>query len=68
MGPKNMSPEAVQYYEQLFARMMETDSWKAATERLGWLDAWQDSATFGVFLDQQQGQFRSVLTELGLLR
>lgn len=68
MGPKNMSPEAVQYYEQLFARMMETDGWKAATKRLGWLDAWQDGATFGAFLDQQQDQFRSVLTELGLLR
>lgn len=68
MAPKDISEEALRYYEDLFARMMETDDWKAATERLGWLDAYQNSEEFGAFLDLQLEQFRSVLGELGLLR
>lgn len=68
MGPKNMSPAAVTYYQDLFAKMMETSSWSDATARLGWLDAYQTSEEFGVFLDEQLEQFSAVLGELGLLR
>lgn len=68
MAPKDISAEALRYYENLFARMMETDDWKAATERLGWLDAYQNSEEFGAFLDVQLDQFRAVLSDLGLLR
>ncbi|EXJ11217.1 Tripartite tricarboxylate transporter family receptor [Nitrincola nitratireducens] len=68
MGPKDMSPAAVTYYQDLFAKMMETDSWTEATTRLGWLDAYQNSEEFGAFLDEQLEQFSAVLGELGLLR
>lgn len=68
MAPKDISEESLRYYEDLFARMMETDSWKEATERLGWIDAYQNSEEFGVFLDSQLTQFRGVLGDLGLLR
>ena len=68
MGPKDMPEAAVRYYEDLFARMMETDSWKEATARLGWLDAYQNSAEFGDFLDSQLEQFSTVLSDMGMLR
>ncbi len=68
MAPKDISEDALRYYEDLFARMMETDSWAEATERLGWLDAYQGSEEFGEFLDEQLEQFRAVLGDLGLLR
>lgn len=68
MGPKDMPEAAVRYYEDLFARMMTTNSWKEATARLGWLDAYQNSADFGVFLDGQLEQFSSVLSDMGMLR
>ena len=68
MAPKDISDDALRYYEDLFARMMETDDWKVATERLGWLDAYQSSEEFGEFLDSQSTQFRAVLSDLGLLR
>lgn len=68
MAPKDISEEALRYYEDLFARMMETDGWREATERLGWLDAYQNSEEFGAFLDAQLEQFRAVLGDLGLLR
>lgn len=68
MGPKDMPAAAVRYYEDLFARMMETDSWKEATARLGWLDAYQNSTEFGAFLDGQLEQFSTVLSDMGMLR
>lgn len=68
MGTPDMPEEAVAYYEELFAEMLETDSWQRAREQLGWLDAYQDGEEFGAFLDAQQDQFSDVLSELGLLR
>ncbi|WP_434983621.1 Bug family tripartite tricarboxylate transporter substrate binding protein [Vreelandella zhaodongensis] len=68
MGAPDMPEEAVAYYEALFAEMQETDGWQQARDQLGWLDAYQDSETFGAFLDEQKEQFSSVLSDLGLLR
>lgn len=68
MGTPDMPEEAVAYYEDLFAEMLETDAWRQASDQLGWIDAYQNSEEFGAFLDEQQEQFSSVLSDLGLLR
>ncbi|GEK49960.1 Bug family tripartite tricarboxylate transporter substrate binding protein [Vreelandella venusta] len=68
MGAPEMPKEAVEYYETLFAEMLETDAWREASDQLGWIDAYQDSDAFATFLDEQQEQFSSVLTDLGLMR
>ncbi|MFY0990453.1 Bug family tripartite tricarboxylate transporter substrate binding protein [Halomonas sp. C05BenzN] len=68
MGTPDMPEEAVAYYEELFARMLETDGWAEARDQLGWLDAYQDSEEFGAFLDAQKEEFSGVLSELGLIR
>lgn len=68
MGTPEMPEEAVAYYEELFAEMLETDGWQRARDQLGWIDAYQTSEEFGEFLDAQQEQFSSVLSDLGLLR
>ncbi|WP_290797019.1 tripartite tricarboxylate transporter substrate-binding protein [Halomonas sp.] len=68
MGTPDMPAEAVAYYEDLFARMLETDDWQEARDQLGWIDAYQSSEEFGDFLDAQKEEFSGVLTELGLIR
>lgn len=68
MGTPDMPEEAVAYYENLFAEMLETDGWQQARDQLGWIDAYQDSEEFGAFLDEQKELFSSVLSDLGLLR
>ncbi|HCR96346.1 MAG: Bug family tripartite tricarboxylate transporter substrate binding protein [Halomonas sp.] len=68
MGTPDMPEEAVTYYQDLFAEMLETDGWQEARDQLGWIDAYQNSEESGVFLDEQQAQFSGVLSELGLLR
>ena len=67
MGTPDMPAEAVAYYEDLFAQMLETDGWQQAREQLGWIDAYQDSEEFGAFLDEQKEQFSTILGDLGLL-
>src|SRR5690554_2326845 len=67
MGAPDMPAEAVAYYEDLFAQMLETDGWAQARDQLGWIDAYQNSEEFGDFLDGQKEQFSGVLSELGLL-
>ncbi|PMR72635.1 tripartite tricarboxylate transporter substrate binding protein [Billgrantia endophytica] len=66
MGAPDMPAEAVAYYEDLFAQMLETDGWASARDQLGWIDAYQGSEEFGAFLDEQKEQFSEVLSELGL--
>jgi putative tricarboxylic transport membrane protein len=68
MGPPGMPEAAVRYYEDLFARMQATESWARSRDQLGWIDAYQNGAEFGAFLDAQLDQFSSVLGDLGLLR
>ena len=67
MGTPDMPAEAVAYYEDLFAQMLETEGWQQARDQLGWIDAYQNSGEFGAFLDEQKEQFSDVLSELGLL-
>ncbi|MFA9432503.1 tripartite tricarboxylate transporter substrate binding protein [Egicoccus sp. AB-alg2] len=67
MGPPDMDPSAVAYYEQLFADMLELDEWAEQRDGLGWIDAYQDGAEFGAFLDEQRAQFETILDDLGLL-
>lgn len=68
MGTPNMPAEAVTYYQNMYDRMLKTPAWAAARDQLGWIDAFQGSQEFGSFLDSQQRQFSTVLTDLGLAR
>jgi putative tricarboxylic transport membrane protein len=67
MGPPDMPAEAVAYYEQMFADMLETEEWAQARDDLGWIDFYQDHEEFGQFLDEQYDLFENVLEDIGLL-
>ncbi|WP_096187258.1 tripartite tricarboxylate transporter substrate binding protein [Evansella halocellulosilytica] len=64
MGPKDMPQEAVEYYENLFANMLESDEWIQAADDLGWVDAYLNSEDFSSFLDEQQELFSEVLENI----
>lgn len=67
MGPPGLTAAQVIYYEQLYADMLELDSWATERDSLGWIDAYMPSAEFGAFLDDQSEQFVDILTDLGLV-
>lgn len=68
MGSPGMPAEAVAYYQDMYARMLKTTAWEKARDQLGWIDAYQTSAEFGAFLEDQHKQFSTVLADLGLAR
>jgi len=68
MGAPGMPAEAVAYYQDMYARMLKTTTWAQARDQLGWIDAYQPSTEFGAFLESQNKQFSTVLSDLGLAR
>ena len=67
MGPADMDPAAIAYYEQLYTDMLELDEWAEERDNLGWIDAYMDGEEFSEFLDEQQETFETILDDLGLL-
>jgi putative tricarboxylic transport membrane protein len=68
MGPSDLPPAVIDYYEGVFAHMVASEGWSAASDQLGWISTYQDSDAFRQFLVEQERQFREVLRKLGMLR
>jgi putative tricarboxylic transport membrane protein len=66
MGPKDMDPAAVAYYENAIKEMMETDTWKEQRDNFGWKDNFMSSEEFGQFLDNEYDTMATLMKEIGL--
>ncbi|WP_219818931.1 tripartite tricarboxylate transporter substrate binding protein [Streptomyces sp. SM11] len=66
MAPKGLSAAQIAYYEKAYAEMVEHDSWKKESEKLGWTNAYLNSADFGKFLDEENTELAGILTGVGL--
>jgi len=66
IGPPGMSKEAVAFYEGLFQKTMQTESWKKYV-RDNALDAqFMTSDKLGPFLKDHQDRMRTVLKSAGI--
>jgi putative tricarboxylic transport membrane protein len=66
VGPPAMPREAVAYYEDFFARLVQTASWKKYLEENFFDDGYQKSAEFAKFIDEFADRVRPLLTEAGV--
>jgi putative tricarboxylic transport membrane protein len=66
MGPKDMDPAAVAYYENAIKEMMATDTWKEQRDNFGWKDNFMSSEEFGQFLDNEYDTMATLMKEIGL--
>ncbi|MDR6226093.1 tripartite tricarboxylate transporter substrate binding protein [Desmospora profundinema] len=66
MGPPEMDPAAVEYYEQQIKTMLETDEWKAQAEKHGWVEWFMTGEEFKEHLDQEYEIFSELMEEAGL--
>ena len=64
MGPKDMSPEAVEHYETALKDMMESDAWQEEMDRYGWERFWLDSDEFAQYMDDQYQELESLMKEI----
>ncbi|MGF9906330.1 Bug family tripartite tricarboxylate transporter substrate binding protein [Brevibacillus porteri] len=67
-GPKDMTPDAVAYWEQKLKAMTETPEWKAELEANGWDDGYKSGADFKSYLGEQEKMFKEILSLLGMAK
>lgn len=68
LGPRNMTPAQIAYWDQVFLKLTRTDDWKRELDRNLWSDFYMDSAQTRRFLDQQNEELRVLMTEIGLAK
>jgi putative tricarboxylic transport membrane protein len=66
IGPKGMSAAQIAYWENVFARVVESDDWKKDLERNFWDGQFLKSADTRKLLKAQYDEYKSVLIDVGL--
>jgi len=66
VGPPEMPPDAVAFWEDFFARMAQTPSWKKYLEDNLFDDGFQKGAELAKFVDEFPEQVRGILREAGV--
>ena len=68
MGPKGLKPAEIAYWDQVFAKLAQSDEWRQDTEKQLWSADYLLSADTRKHLDREQAQLKAILTELGLTK
>jgi len=68
IGPKDMAPAQVAYWEDVMRRMMEANEWKKELEDNFWQPHFQTGAEARQFLARDHEDAKAFLTELGLAK
>ena len=66
IGAPDLTPEQVKYWDDVFAKMVQTETWKTLIGNLGWSNFYQNSAEHTAFLEESTKEFDSLLTQIGL--
>ena len=66
VGPKNMPPAQVAYWDAIFAKTVQTDEWKKFVETTGWEPGYKNSRDAVAYLKAENDEAKSLLTELGM--
>ncbi|WP_227937139.1 tripartite tricarboxylate transporter substrate binding protein [Alkalihalobacillus deserti] len=67
VGPPNMSEEEVKYWEDKFAEMVETETWRTFLKNTGMSNYYKNSAETKEFLEQQNDNARELLQSAKLI-
>ncbi len=68
VGPKGMSEAQKAYWDDVFAKLVQLNEWKKFDEESFSEAFYQNSMESKKFLEAQYGQFKAVLTDLGLAK
>lgn len=68
IGPRNMSPEQVAYWDSAFARTVRTPEWQAEVARNHWEESFMTGREARAFLDGDHGAMKAMMAELGLVK
>ena len=68
LGPKDLAAPQVAYWDQVLARLVQTDEWKRDLERDVVEDTYMNSRDIRRYLDAEYAELKSLLTEMGLVK
>lgn len=66
-APPNIPQEAIDYWDNKIAELVQTDEWKEAVADLKLFDGFADSETFTADLKEEREAIKSILDEVGML-
>lgn len=65
IGPKDLKPEQIAYWEKAIQQATKSAEWQKALEKNGWGDRYLTSAEARKFWDEQYEQYKATYTALG---
>lgn len=68
VGPKGISAGQIAYWDQVLAKLAQTEDWNRELRKNLWVNAYTDSKGAERFMKMQYGEFKRILTELGLAK
>jgi putative tricarboxylic transport membrane protein len=68
IGPREITPAQVAYWEDVLRKVTATKEWKEDLERNFWSDDFVTSAQFRKDLDKDYADIKAVLVDIGLAR
>jgi putative tricarboxylic transport membrane protein len=68
LGPRNLGRAEIEYWDDVFARMVRTKAWRESLEQNLWVDAYLDSAATAAEFKKQYEMMRAVLKDLEMVK
>lgn len=68
VGPRDMTPAQIAYWEDVFLKLSLDDEWLAALNEQGWDGTYLNSGETRKFLEEQYTLFRGALVDLGIAK
>jgi len=68
MGPKDMTPEQVEYWDAAIAKMVEQQSWKDNLKNMSQYEFYMNAEEYKAFLQEQNEEIKELLTTVGLIK
>jgi tripartite-type tricarboxylate transporter receptor subunit TctC len=66
IGAPGLTADQIAYWDEVFAKMVQTKTWKEQVKNLNWTTTYQNSAAHTKYLSEQTSIFDELLTTVGL--
>lgn len=68
VGPKDLKPEQIAYWENVIQQALKTPDWQKALEKNGWGDRYMSNEQSKRFFDEQFAKYKATYTDLGIAK
>src|SRR5690606_12977695 len=65
MGPPNMSKDEIQFWDETFGEMVQTEGWQQTIEQYMWKDFYMNSSETTDFLEEQSKMYEKLMKGSG---